>query len=225
MKAARDARGVFVTGTDTGVGKTRVAAAWLRAWRGAGVDAVPMKPIQTGCMGRGRALQAPDLDVCLNAGGLRATQREYGWMAPYRYRPACSPHLAAALAGERISIARILKAGHQLLERYDRLVVEGAGGVMVPIGGGRTMLDIMVAFGLPVIVVARPGLGTLNHTLLTLESLRNRDVQVAGIVVNQSQPGRVGMIEKDNIRTLRRLGKVPILAILPYAPPKVTPAG
>ncbi len=92
-------RGLFVTGTDTGVGKTVVAAAILRTWREMGVDAVPMKPVQTGCAGRGRRLVAPDLDSCLRVAGLRADPDEYALMAPYRYRPACSPHLAARLAG------------------------------------------------------------------------------------------------------------------------------
>lgn len=210
------ARGVFVTGTDTGVGKTYVASAILRAWRGEGVDAAPMKPVQTGCAGRSRALRAPDLDACLKSSGLRVDAEEYGLMAPYRYRPACSPHLAAALARERISIGRVLKAGQALLRRHERLVVEGAGGVLAPIGGGRTMLDLMVAFGFPVVVVARPGLGTLNHTLLTLAAVRERGLVVAGIVLNQARPGRMGWIERDNERTLEQLGKVPVLGCLRY---------
>ncbi len=102
------------------------------------------------------------------------------------------------------------------MERYARLVVEGAGGVMAPIGGGRTMLDVMQSLGFPVIVVARPGLGTLNHTLLTLEALRRRGLRVAGVVVNQATPGRIGWIGKDNIKALGVLGKVPILACVPF---------
>ncbi len=210
------ARGVFVTGTDTGVGKTLVASAILRAWRKAGVDAVPMKPVQTGCTGPADRLRAPDLDVCLKAASLKVPSSLYAQMAPYRYRPACSPHLAALLAGRPILISRILAAGRALLRKYDRLVVEGAGGLLVPVGRQYTMLDIMVSFGLPVVVVARPGLGTLNHTLMTLEMLRFRRLTVLGIVINQSKPGRIGRIETDNIRTLKERGGVPILAFLPY---------
>ncbi len=224
-------RGVFVTGTDTGVGKTVVAAAWLCQWRAAGVDAAPMKPVQTGCVGRGSALRAPDLEVCLDSAGMKAAPAEYARMAPYRYRPACSPHLAARMAGETISLRRIRSAALALLRNHERLVVEGAGGVMAPIGGGRTMLDIMTMFGFPVVVVARPGLGTLNHTLLTLDALRGRGLPVAGIVINQAQPGKMGFIEKDNIRTLGRLGRSPILACIPFGgtrkglSPRVFPAG
>lgn len=207
-------RGVFVTGTDTGVGKTVVAAAILSTWRGLGVDAVPMKPVQTGCTGRGKRLLAPDLDYCLSVAGLRADPCEYSLMAPYRYRPACSPHLAARLAGQSISFGRILASAKALLGTHEKLVVEGAGGLLVPVNGRRTMLDLIESFGFPVIVVARPGLGTLNHTLMTVELLRNCGLRIAGVVVNQSQPGRIGRIERDNLRTLERLGRVPILAFL-----------
>jgi len=209
-------KGVFVTGTDTGVGKTVVAAGLLLAWREAGINAAPMKPVQTGCTGRGKAMRAPDLDLCLRVAGLEVTGREYEWMAPYRFRPACSPHLAVTRARRGICVPDIRKAAGMLLRQYDRLVVEGAGGVMAPIGGGRTMLDIMQALGYPVVVVARPGLGTLNHTLLTLEAVRRRGLRVLGIVVNQSVPGRMGWIEKDNARAIGELGKVPILAVVPY---------
>lgn len=208
--------GIFITGTDTGVGKTVVAAGVLCAWRAAGINAAPMKPVQTGCTGRGKALRAPDLDLCLRVAGLEVPDQEYSLMAPYCYRPSCSPHLAADRARRPIKINRIRMAAGALLERYDRLVVEGAGGVMAPIGGGRTMLDVMQSLGFPVIIVARPGLGTLNHTLLTLEALRRRGLRVAGVVVNQATPGRIGWIGKDNIKALGVLGKVPILACVPF---------
>lgn len=209
-------KGVFITGTDTGVGKTVVAAGLLLAWREAGINAAPMKPVQTGCTGRGRVMRAPDLDLCLRVAGMEVPEREYEWMAPYRFRPACSPHLAAARARRSISIRVIQKAAGLLLRQYDRLVVEGAGGVMAPIGGGRTMLDIMEALDYPVMVVARPGLGTLNHTLLTLDAVRRRGLRVLGIVINQPAPGRMGWIEEDNVRALRQMGKVPILAVVPF---------
>lgn len=209
-------RGVFVTGTDTGVGKTVVAAGVLCGWREAGVNAAPMKPVQTGCTGSAASLRAPDLDFCLKVAGLEVPEREYALMAPYRFRPACSAHLAAARARRNISIRNIQRAASSLLRQYDRLVVEGAGGVMAPIGGGRTMLDIMQALGFPVVVVARPGLGTLNHTLLTLAAVRGKGLRVLGVVVNQATPGRMGWIEKDNIRALAALGSTPILAVVPY---------
>lgn len=210
-------KGIFVTGTDTGVGKTVVAAGLLCALREAGINAVPMKPVQTGCSGRGRLMRAPDLDLCLRVAGLEVPEQEYAMMATYRFCPACSPHLAAVKARRQILVAKIKAAAEGLLARYDQLVVEGAGGVMVPIGGGLTMLDVMKALGLPVVVVARPGLGTLNHTLLTLEAVRRQGLSVLGVVLNQSEPGRMGWIERDNVRTLEKLGKVSIFACVPYA--------
>lgn len=204
-------RGVFVTGTDTGVGKTFVAGALLGALRRCGCDAVPMKPVQTGCRGRRGALCAPDLDYCLAAAGLRPSSEEKALMAPYRFRPACSPHLAASLAGTGIRVARILAAARRLAAAHGFLVVEGAGGVLVPLGGGVCMGDLMQRLGLPVLLVARPGLGTINHTLLSLEALRQRGLCVAGVIFNHACPDRADVIARDNVETVERLGRVRVM--------------
>ena len=210
------AKGVFITGTDTGVGKTAVAAALLLLLRQRGVDAVPMKPIQAGCLKRGGEVVAPDLDYCLRAIHLMPTVAEVEWMCPYRFIPACSPHLAARLARRPIRVRRIVAAFHRLAERHDFVVAEGAGGVLVPLNERRTMLDLMRTLGLPVLIVARPGLGTLNHTLLTLATLRAAELQIAGVVVVASQRGRRGRIERDNLASIARLGRVPMLGRLPF---------
>lgn len=207
-------KGVFVTGTDTGVGKTFLAAALLKALREAGLNAAPMKPIQTGCFRRGAAWVAPDLEFSLNLAGVSPATGERELMAPYCFRPACSPHLAAREAGVRISIPRIAGALRRLKAGREFVVVEGAGGVLVPIDGRRTMLDLMVALDLPVILVARPGLGTINHTLLSLSALRQARLNVLGVVLNQAYPGRRGAIERDNRVTIARLGRIPVLADL-----------
>lgn len=204
------ARGVFITGTDTGVGKTFIAAGLLAAARRAGVDAVPMKPVQTGCVRKGRNWVAPDLEACLAAAGYEALPEERARMAPYCFGPACSPHLAAGRAGVTLSLARLKGAFRSLARDHEGVIAEGAGGVLVPLGPRLSMLDVMKAFGLPVVLVARPGLGTLNHTLLSLAALRAAQVPVAGVVVNEAVPGRWGMIERDNIRTIERLGQVPV---------------
>jgi dethiobiotin synthetase len=210
-------KGLFITGTDTGVGKTFVAAAVLKAWRAHGVDAVPIKPVQTGCTRkRGGSWVAEDLEFCLAAGGLNPLPSERRLMVSYAFRPACSPHLAAAEAGARISIPRIVAACRRLARAHDAVVVEGAGGVLAPLGQRRTMLDLMRALGLPVILVARPGLGTLNHTFLSLRVLRGAGLDVAGVVLNQVAPGRRGLIETDNRRTIERMGRVSVLADLRY---------
>lgn len=209
-------RGVFVTGTDTGVGKTRIAASLVAGWRETGVDAVPMKPVQTGCrFTRGR-LVSPDLAVSLKAAGLAPGSDEIADMAPFCYRPACSPHLAAKQAGNPVRIPAIAKAFDRLRRRHAGVVVEGAGGIAVPLNGRQTMLDLMVRLQLPVLLVARPGLGTINHTLLSLEALRRARLHILGVVVNQPEPGKWGMIERDNLDVISKRGKVAILACVRY---------
>lgn len=209
-------RSVFITGTDTGIGKTVVAASLLAAARARGIHAAPMKPVQTGCVRRGRRLLAPDLEFCLSAADLNPAPQERHWMCPYRFIPASSPHLAAAHAGAHIQKETIRANFRKILKKYDAVVVEGAGGVLVPIDEKNTMLDIMKALRLPVILVARASLGTINHTLLSLAELRRAKLNVIGIVLVQSAPGRRGIIEKDNARTIEKLGGAPVLACLPF---------
>jgi dethiobiotin synthetase len=208
--------GIFITGTDTDVGKTAVTAALLMLLRQRGVDAVPMKPIQTGCLKHGDDLVAPDLDQCLRAIHLTPTVEEAEWMCPYRYIPACSPHLAARIARRPIQMRRMVSAFRQLAARHDFVIAEGAGGVLVPLDERRTMLDLMRALGLPVLVVARPNLGTLNHTLLTLAALRAAGLKIVGVVVVSTKRGRRGRIERDNLASIARLGRVKVLGRLPF---------
>ena len=206
--------GIFVTGTDTDVGKTALTALLLTEWRRRGIDAVPMKPAQTGCAGDG----VPDLDYALSLSGASFPPDARALMAPYRFEPACSPHLAAERAGTRIEISVILSAAERLAERHDRLVVEGAGGLLVPLNRRETMLDLAKALRLPVVVVARPGLGTINHTLMTLEILRSAEARIAGVVFVASTPDEPGFIERDNVETIRKIGAVPILGTIPNDP-------
>jgi adenosylmethionine-8-amino-7-oxononanoate aminotransferase len=209
--------GFFITGTDTGVGKTLATAAVLAVLRVADADAVPMKPVQTGAEpGPDGRLHSPDLDFCLEAAGLEPDAATYALMNPYAFEPACSPHLAAEQAGVRIESDRILAAYQTLAARHDLVLVEGAGGVLVPLDRERTMLDLMAALGLPVLLVARSGLGTLNHTLLSLAAFRDAGLDVAGVIVNDAVPAAWGVIEQDNIGTLGRLGRVRVLGRIPH---------
>ena len=213
-------RGLFVTGTDTGVGKTRIAGALVRRLRAAGVGAVPMKPVQTGAIRdpSGR-LAAPDLDEALAAAGLAVGDAEREDLSPYRFEPACSPHLAARLAGRAIDLGAVVAAAARLSARHGAVVVEGAGGVLVPLGPATTMLDLAAALALPAVVVARAGLGTLNHVLLTLEALRGRRVAVAGVVLNETAPPDLAtrLVRDDNARTIAERGAA-VLARVPYCP-------
>ena len=215
-------RSVFITGTDTGVGKTVVAASLLAAARARGINAAPMKPVQTGCVSgggdalHGNRLLAPDLEFCLSAADLNPAPQERHWMCPYRFITASSPHLAAAHAGAHIEKETIRANFRRILKKYDAAIVEGAGGVLVPIDGRHTMLDLMKCLRLPVLLVARAGLGTLNHTLLSLRELRRAKLKVLGVVLVDSQPGKPGLIEKDNVRTIERMGDAQVLARLPF---------
>jgi dethiobiotin synthetase len=210
-------RAVFIAGTDTDIGKTVVTAAILSILRAHGADAVPMKPVQTGCLVSKGISTAPDLEFCLSATGLNPDIDELEQMAPYRFRPACSPHLAARLADCSISPDTVLERFSALHTKHDFVVIEGAGGILVPIGSRRTMLDIIRQLGAPVILVARSGLGTINHSLLSLIALRNAGVQVIGVVFNNATSARPGRIEKDNLRTVAGYGDVRILGSLPFA--------
>lgn len=201
--------GLIVVGTDTGVGKTCVAAALLLAWRARGHPVLPMKPVQTGAE-NGRA---PDLDFCLSAADLGFDAARYDLLAPYRFPLAASPHLAAREAGAVIEPARILDAFRRLRAEGYALVVEGAGGLMVPLNDSVLLADLFLEFNLPFVLVARPGLGTLNHTLLSLEALRTRRARVAAVVMNHATPD-YSLIAEDNCRTLARLN--PGLPVLPF---------
>lgn len=208
--------GIFITGTDTGVGKTIVAAALLHALRTAGVDAVYFKPVQTGCPRKAGKLIAPDLELVCALAGINPSEKERQLMAPCRFPRACSPHLAAVLERRNIRLSEIIKSFTALKRRHDFVIVEGAGGVLTPLARQLSMLDLMQALFLPVVVVARPGLGTINHTLLTLRELRRAKLNVWGVVLNYPDKTGKTFIEKDNRKTIAKIGRARIIAELPY---------
>ena len=192
-------RGVFVTGTDTDAGKTVVAAALVAA-----LGADYWKPVQSG------ADELPGGDTGVVA---RLTGRPRADFPPpaYVFQAALSPDQAAELEGVRIDPARIV------LPARDRfLVVEGAGGLLVPLDGATLMIDLAARLGLPIVLAARTGLGTINHTLLSLEALARRGLPVAGVVFS-------GPDHPRNLETIRRLGGAPILGRIPRLDP-LTPA-
>ncbi|MBU4428296.1 MAG: dethiobiotin synthase [Verrucomicrobia bacterium] len=207
---------MFITGTDTGVGKTVISAAVVSLLRVRGIDAFPMKPVQTGCLRHGKEWTAPDLEFCLRMAGLKVSQAEKRLMMPYGFKKACSPHLAAALEHRRIGISSIQNSFRILRRRHDLMIVEGAGGLLVPLNERNTMLDLMKALALPVILVARPGLGTINHTLLSLGELRWAGLPVAGVIFNETKKRGWGLIERDNMAVIARRGRVRILGRLPF---------
>jgi len=211
-------RGIFITGTDTGIGKTVITAGILRWLRRQGIDVVPMKPVQTGARREGRRLISPDLEFILAASGIKPGAGEAKLMLPCAYEPACSPHLAGKLAGKYPEIAEIVSCAEKLLQKHQAIVVEGAGGIMVPLNERQTMLDLMAALNYPVVVVSRFGLGTINHTLLSLRALREAGLTLLGVVFNHTEPplAENQFIEADNPEIIAHFGDVPVLGKLRY---------
>ena len=205
--------GIFITGTDTGVGKTYVARGIAAALRAQGVNVGVMKPVETGCAKRAGSLVPSDAMALMKAAG---TDDSLSLVNPYRFGKPLAPLTAAELEGKRIDPDKILAAYRALSRKHDYLIVEGAGGVMVPLLRKYLYIDLIEALNLPVMIVARPGLGTINHTLLTIEALRSRGVNIAGIVINYTQNGKHGLAEKTNPTIIEELSGVKLLGVIPY---------
>ncbi|HEV7774843.1 MAG TPA: dethiobiotin synthase [Conexibacter sp.] len=204
-------RALFVTGTDTGVGKTVVAASMLAALRHRGERVIAFKPVLTGTDEPADADWPPDDALLAGAAGMRAED-----VAPSRFGPPVSPHLAAALAGTALDPAalRAAFAGHAA--EADVVIAEGVGGLLVPLTPDYLVRDLARDLGLPLVIAARPGLGTINHTLLTLEAARAAGLSVAGVVMTP-WPEQPSAMEEDNRATITRLGDVEV-ATLPQMP-------
>jgi dethiobiotin synthase len=200
--------GFFVTGTDTNVGKTWISRLLCDTFAESRTVSY-CKPVQTGCSGQSGNLQAPDFDFVMQG---RARQvASYDVHVPYRFLPACSPHLAAAMAQTSISVDHVAGCVNTVANLCDCVIVEGAGGVAVPIDDTRNMLDLMVACRLPVILVTTPKLGTLNHTFLSIMALRQHALTLAGVVFNNSGNAEKDAIYTDNYRTIARsVAPVPV---------------
>jgi dethiobiotin synthetase len=195
-------RGFFVTGTGTEVGKTVVAAVIARSLVAAGARVAVFKPASSG-LEDGR-----EPDHALLRRGADSTQRD-DEIVPYRYDAPVSPHLGAKLAGAQIDPARLLAAARRASGRADFLVVEGVGGLLVPLTLGYLVRDLARELGLPVVIAARPGLGTINHTLMTIEAARAVGLEPA-LVVLTPWPGDPSVVERSNRETIERLGSVQV---------------
>jgi dethiobiotin synthetase len=199
------APGVFVTGTSTEVGKTVVAAAIARTLAGEGKRVAVFKPAVTGLD------EGVETDHALlrRASGSGQSDEE---IAPYRYGPPASPHLAAALAGEEIDPERLRQVASAAAEGADAIVCEGVGGLLVPLSPAYLVRDLAADLGYPLVVVASPGLGTINHTLLAVEAARSAGLEVAAIVLNP-WPEEPTEIERSNRESLAELAGAPVLTL------------
>jgi dethiobiotin synthetase len=213
-------RGLFVTGTDTGVGKTIVSAALLASMAAAGERVRAYKPAVTGLEdaqeAEARGVWPPDHELLGLAAGM-----DPELVSPLRFGPAVSPHLAAQLSGQRITSEQLLSGARAAAGTEDSvLVVEGVGGLLAPLSEDYAIIDLAVALALPLVIVARPGLGTINHTLLTIRAARSVGVEVRAVVLTP-WPAEPTTLELSNRQSIQRLGHVPVEGLEEIAGPEL----
>lgn len=196
--------GIFITGTDTGVGKTLATYVLALLSQEQGWDVGIMKPVQCGGQDAAFFKKRLNLDDDLKR------------INPFYARRAVSPHVAFAHEKKIISLTKILEGYRYLSQRHEYMLVEGAGGIMVPLTDSLLMLDVIQQLDLEVVMVARLGLGTINHTLLTIQQLRQAGLKVRGVILNQTAERRKGLSEQSNPAAIEKYGQVPILGILPF---------
>jgi dethiobiotin synthetase len=207
------AQGLFITGTDTGVGKTVVTAAILAWLRHQGFSAGVMKPIETGVNCECSSPANSDALFLMECGGIEDDLAE---VCPIRMKPAASPFQAALIENRTLQPESILSAYRSLAEKYDWMLVEGVGGTRVPITRDYGVVDLIRDLYLPTVVVARYQLGTLNHTLMTLDTLKQNGIPLRGVVFNQTSLEAPDVIEQDQPRLIEELSEAKILGKFPH---------
>lgn len=203
-------KAIFVTGTDTGVGKTVVTAALARLLRDRGINVGVMKPVTSGCVDRGGRLVSEDAELLAWAAGVPLDDN----CTPYCLRTPIAPSVAATRENVRIDFSRIGEAFERLKGCHDYVLVEGAGGLMVPLSGGLMVADLVLALKLPLLVVARPNLGTINHTVLTCFAAKQLGIEVRGTIIN-SYPPQPDTAEEYAPHLIDSLSGVPLLGVFP----------
>lgn len=218
------ARGFFITGTDTGVGKTIITAALIKAAHLLGFKACGMKPIETGCKREEFKVKSSKLkvkDMLIPSDGtflgeITGTGESIDLITPIRFENPLAPFPASEIENMPVDLDKIKTAYKELSNKYDVIIVEGIGGLLVPIKRGHFVIDLAKDFGLPIIVVSKPGLGTINHTMLTVNYAIKEGLDVAGIIINHTRPPERTLAENTNPEIIRRLSPVPVIGIFPY---------
>jgi dethiobiotin synthetase len=204
-------RGIFVTGTDTGVGKTLVACALLHALRARGVRALGMKPVAAGARRVHGRLVNDDVEALKRASALEASEE---LVNPYCFEPAIAPHIAAEMAGCDVALERLASAYRELAASAECVVVEGAGGFRVPLGRDWDFADFARLLGLPVVLVVGLRLGCLNHAILTAAAISHAGLRLAAWAANDIDAHM--LYAQENVRTLKARLRAPLIAHVPY---------
>lgn len=198
-------KGIFVTGTDTEVGKTHVAGLIIRQLREKGINVGVMKPVATGSRNDAIFLKR-----------VAEVNDPLDLINPVFLKKPLAPWIAAGIDGKRIDTSSIWDAYSILKKKYEFIIIEGIGGLLVPITRKVYIIDIAKRFGFPLVIVSRPGLGTINHTLLSVNYARDYGLSVAGFVINYTKPYKRGLAEKTNPDVISRLGRVKLIGVVPY---------
>ena len=207
------AKGYFITGTDTGVGKTLVAGGIAALFKNKGTNVGVMKPIATGCKRVDNNLVSDDA-VFLKS--IAEVEDEYALINPVNFEQPLAPSIAARLSNTKIDIEKVRTSYDILCERHDYMIVEGIGGLLVPIDEYYFVVDMAEEMELPVIVVCSPTLGTINHTLLTVSYARQHGLDVKGIIINESAENCDIVVKDTNTDEIKRLTGLPIIGTIPF---------
>jgi dethiobiotin synthetase len=214
-------RGVFVAGTDTGVGKSILAAAVCAGLAARGEKVAAFKPAVTGLREKPPPGWAADHELLAS---VASAGQSPGEVSPHLYDWPLSPHYAAELAGDRIEPTELLAKARSLADRAEALVCEGVGGLLVPLTPGYLIRDLALDLGLPLVLAARSALGTINHTLLTLEAARTAGLDVRGVVMTP-WPGEQDDLAQSSRRTVELIGDLPVTRLPPIDRDGVADAG
>lgn len=205
--------GIFITGTDTGVGKTIAAAGLLLTLKQRGLNVGYMKPVETGCPVLDGEVVPQDVRFIREVVGIRD---DLDLMCPYRLKAAAAPSIASRLEDLHVDLGFIVDQYFQLSLIHEIVVVEGIGGLMVPLNNNDLVTDLVLQLGLEMVVVARPGLGTINHTLLTLNMAKVMGIPTSGVIINGFGREAIGLPERTNPDEIEHFANVPVLGIVPW---------
>jgi len=208
------AKGIFITGTDTGVGKTLLGAGLAALFQEKGFDVGVMKPVESGCR-RENGRLIPSDAILLKE--MACSQDELEIINPYAFEHALAPALAAELEGVEIRLEVLKRSYDLLISRHDMVIIEGAGGLLVPLFGHYFIADLIKEWALPLLIVTEARLGIINHSLLTIDYAQQRGIPVVGIVMNYTSNSK-GLAECLNVSALKRWATVPFLGSIPFLP-------